>query len=356
MQATTAVPHSSNIPYLDGWRGVAILLVLLGYFGPGRFWYTGRLGVALFFVLSGLFMGRLLFIRKVPLGTFFVRRFSRILPAMAVYVATMWFYASYIQPVPFRATLNEVLIILSFSSTYLLSVWELKWPVGQLWSLNVEEHSYVYLAVGALVIAKTCGRLSAKAFLGGSTLLVLIATALYMGEIWSVEGSPWRIRTEVASLGLIASAAACVWLARSDQRAGSAPGAAWLPMTAIIVAVLSFVPFNTHSWNFSIIAAPLLAAYAVNRADDFPLLVKRLLSLPVLRWFGTCSFSIYLWQGPFYSVTKDFGAPKAICLLLGIFAGALSYYVIENPARKHLNGLWDKWQASKLPAVAPAQV
>ena len=288
-------------------------MVLLGHFGPAKYWYTGRLGVVLFFVLSGLFMGRLLFVRKVPLSAFFAKRITRIVPALWVYVLAMWFYAAYIQPAPYRATAYDFFAVLSFSSTYLSSIWEVQWPVGQLWSLNVEEHSYVFLALGALAIAKLGGRLSAPVFLVATTLAVMACTALYMSGIWQVEGSPWRTRSEVASLGLMASAAFCAWSERPRQHAASVVRvSAWLPLGALIVALVSFLPRGPVFWNFSILVAPVLAAFAVNHAAQFPELIKRILGARVLRWFGTCSFSIYLWQGPFYNATKQFGDRKSV--------------------------------------------
>ena len=68
----------NNLPYLDGWRGLAIVLVLQSHFGLGG---GGRLGVALFFALSGYLMGGLLFVRKPPLRQFWRRRVARIVPA-----------------------------------------------------------------------------------------------------------------------------------------------------------------------------------------------------------------------------------------------------------------------------------
>lgn len=347
--STPTPQQQSNIPYLDGWRGIAILMVLLGHFGPERFWYTGRLGVVLFFVLSGLFMGRLLFVRKVPLTTFFAKRITRIVPALWIYAGAMWLYSAYIQPTPYKVTGYDLFAVLSFTSTYLSSIWEVKWPISQLWSLNVEEHSYVFLALGAVAIARLQGRLTATAFLVATTLAVIGCTVLYMTGVWQVSGSPWRVRSEVASLGLMASAAFCVWNERPRSSPGHMPS--WLPLIALAVAVLSFRPRGELHWNFSILIAPVLAAFAVNHADRFPAIIKGILAARVLRWFGTCSFSIYLWQGPFYNATKDFGAPSSVCLVLGVLSGALSFYFIENPARLYLNAKWDAFHAGT-PAVA----
>ena len=68
---------SERLPYLDGWRGTAIAALLIGHFVSGfgdrpRFGMDfARLGVELFFVLSGLLMGNLLLVRKVSITTFY---------------------------------------------------------------------------------------------------------------------------------------------------------------------------------------------------------------------------------------------------------------------------------------------
>src|ERR1700761_7320849 len=49
---------------LDNWRGWAILLVLIGHFFETDGDSLGRLGVELFFVLSGRLMADLLFVKR----------------------------------------------------------------------------------------------------------------------------------------------------------------------------------------------------------------------------------------------------------------------------------------------------
>src|SRR5437660_1401941 len=71
----------THLNYLDGWRGLAIGCLLVGHFFPVPGINLGAIGVNLFFVLSGLLMGRLLFLRETPIALFYRRRVSRIFPA-----------------------------------------------------------------------------------------------------------------------------------------------------------------------------------------------------------------------------------------------------------------------------------
>jgi peptidoglycan/LPS O-acetylase OafA/YrhL len=66
-------PGARRIAYLDGWRGAAIALVILGHF---FFPNTGvaSTGVEVFFVLSGRLMAEILFIESYPLKRFFLKR------------------------------------------------------------------------------------------------------------------------------------------------------------------------------------------------------------------------------------------------------------------------------------------
>jgi peptidoglycan/LPS O-acetylase OafA/YrhL len=90
---TDRIPQG-RIPELDGLRGIAILLVLVGHYfsvpGIGTvsllngYWFRlGWTGVDLFFVLSGFLIGGILLeVRDSPryFKTFYARRFFRIIP------------------------------------------------------------------------------------------------------------------------------------------------------------------------------------------------------------------------------------------------------------------------------------
>ena len=85
--------QSHRLDYLDGWRGLAISLVLIGHFYTGSPGFLGRLGVDVFFVLSGFLMSGLLFVQRQPLRIFYRRRISRVLPAFVIYVVAIYLYA-----------------------------------------------------------------------------------------------------------------------------------------------------------------------------------------------------------------------------------------------------------------------
>ena len=75
--------RSSHVPYLDGWRGICILLVLIGRDSRGLE-PLGNVGVEFFFALSGCLMAEILIFKRQNVGLFLRRRIARIFPAVAV--------------------------------------------------------------------------------------------------------------------------------------------------------------------------------------------------------------------------------------------------------------------------------
>jgi peptidoglycan/LPS O-acetylase OafA/YrhL len=142
--------EKGHLAYLDGWRGGAILLLLAGHFTlipnvAGHQIYTGRLGVECFFVLSGRLMAEILFVRKISLEVFYWRRASRILPAMWLFVGSV-FLAGWVYPA-LHVGLGDVAVALSFTANYFIP----SEPLEHVWSLCVEEHAYILLGLIAFL-------------------------------------------------------------------------------------------------------------------------------------------------------------------------------------------------------------
>lgn len=158
--------------YLDGWRGLAVLLVTIGHFAP---FPTGKLagtGVELFFVLSGRLMADLLIEQHQALPTFFVRRMSRILPTLLIYVMTILILEAAIalangEPIPLIGAAGAI----GFFTNYLPSM-QVDHLFEHCWSLAVEEHGYVTLALVAWLTGRR--RRPALALVAGLTILAAV--------------------------------------------------------------------------------------------------------------------------------------------------------------------------------------
>lgn len=67
---------------------------------------------------------------------------------------------------------------------------------------------------------------------------------------------------------------------------------------------------------------------------------------------------MYLWQQPFYHAVLADRVAAPVALTAAVCAGAVSFYLIENPARRFLNRAWSEHQQSRmtravLPNVSP---
>lgn len=333
---------AATIPYLDGWRGLAILLVLYAHFSLAA---GGELGVALFFVLSGYLVSGLLFQREVRLATFFWRRATRILPTFWLYLAVTALYAATLQRDVYVVPIQEMLATLTFLRTYLpggQSIWTAQWPIGHLWSLNVEEHAYLVLGLVAL-LARAAGSPRLVRLALFACIVVMCLTIVYYSRRPPGGASPWMLRSECAALGLIASA----WIRASRplfrfalMRAGH-----WtIAPLALGAGLLCYAPHAPYLAAPAL--APLLLAVAINYLDCGPAPLLQLLSLKPLRWFGLWSFSLYMWQQPFYKAMSLHGLAPGAALALALIVGIGFYYLFEHPLRRYLNRTWEnrRWR------------
>lgn len=337
---------ADNVAVWDGWRGLAILCVLCGHFMGTVSIKEDRLGVDLFFALSGMLVARLLFERRVDLPTFYVRRLSRVFPALLVFVSLVYAGAA-LAGWSFGAL--EVLTNLTFLRTYVPAdphIWSGPVPVKNLWSLNVEEHAYVIMSLMALV-AFAARRAGALLFaLGVGAILVSLhydATQVY-------EETYFLLRTECAISFVALSAAYRLTPRLRERRVG-----AWSPVIALSLAAVCYLE-ALPLWC-SYVFPPLLLAFATNHVRESALPVRRLLGWRPLRLLGLWSFSVYLWQQPVYEYKwalpgPDFGLPLAAALLLG-FA---SYALVELPFRRSINRRWaERTGAAEAGPVAGAR-
>ena len=327
----------SRLPWLDGWRGLAIAMVLLSHFAfRGNSW-TGGFGVLLFFVLSGSLMSELLFIKQVRFGDFFFRRMTRIIPTFWLYVLALAAVNNYVFSLPNKVAAGELMATLAFLRTYLPpddNIWLAHWPIGHLWSLNIEEHSYIFLAAGAYACRKSVKKWVAPAFLIASAAAAF-AIGLYYSMHPPAGASPWYLRSECASFGLIIAAA--LRLIRHHY-----PGwtvAPILPLMAFALGTIAFVISPAYILNGGV--APLCLAFSLVYLDRLPTPLRNLLSAKWLGYFGISSFSLYIWQQPFFALMGKYQLHPAVAFAGAITTAALSFFCYENRIRIKLNRTWE---------------
>jgi peptidoglycan/LPS O-acetylase OafA/YrhL len=329
-----------QIPYLDGWRGLAICALLIGHFFPVPGINFGQLGVNLFFVLSGFLMSKILFIDNVPIRTFYQRRFSRIFPALYFFIiSTVFIYFTNGHWIDFSETAAAASLLINYFPG---SPGNAVMPFGHIWSLCVEEHSYIVLSLTAL--SARAAYVSAKVSVVSLTFIFAFIGILYWATYMGAHLSFDRlIHSEVAAFGIFASASLVLFLHRKNLS----------QVPSFIAPLLIFLGCVAHWWSvpvpFQLVFGVGAFAVAVNLLETAPSWLLAILSTSALRQLGFWSFSIYIWQQPFYLAVGRLEMPGWLGILLGLTCGVTSFYLIEEPARHYINRLWKPITDSSTP-------
>ena len=319
--------------HFDGWRGMAIVMVLISHFLTIPGFYSGKFGVASFFVLSGALMSNILFVKKTPLAQFYKRRISRILPVFFIYVSAVYLYGLFTS----AAETSNYLYTLSFIRAYVPAspdMWSTDLPINHLWSLNVEEHCYILLSLITLFTVLKNKEFYLLFFLG------LGAAALFGLYVHNPGVAPplFSIRTEAVASFLLLSAG--YFLIRNRFDVYVSTWAATLAFTLAAACFLANLP-----WYYPFLLAPILLAFSFHHMSKFPAILLAVFAWKPLRLMGIWSYSIYLWQHPIYyyfveHATSVNALESIFYLIIAICIGLMSYYLIESPIRKYMNENW----------------
>ncbi|HEX2686599.1 MAG TPA: acyltransferase [Kofleriaceae bacterium] len=354
-----------RIPSLDGVRAFSVAYVILWHCtyqlpGPQRerlhlFLANGRLGVDIFFVISGLLITTLLVRERaksgrIDLGGFYVRRCFRILPPAFVYLGVM---------VALRGTgyvefSNSDLLAAAFFVANFRTE-SMSWLLLHMWSLSIEEQFY-------LVWPGILRKLGNRAALKAALLLVAISPLLRIGtyyllpEYRKVMGTITFTRLDMIMTGCaMALMRGDSWYKSACERLFKL----WVPGLGMLylIFVSAFVSKKlggTYTYVFSFTVECLIIASAIEwviaRADA-PL--GRFLNSRSIAHLGVISYSLYLWQQPFtdsYSTHPVMRFPLNLVLMLA--AAELSRRFVELPSL----ALRDRLLAGKAPRVAPGQI
>jgi peptidoglycan/LPS O-acetylase OafA/YrhL len=350
----------AKTPYradIDGLRAIAVLMVV-GYHAFRGSVPGGFVGVDVFFVISGFLISGVIF-TGLRDGTFsfrgfYARRIRRIFPSLAVLVWVIYALGwMALLANEYEQLGKHIAAGAGFLSNFVLwneagyfDVASAFKPLLHLWSLSIEEQFYI---VWPLLIYATSKRglnpIVVMSVIGGVSFTYNVleshrdpAAAFY---------SPFARCWELALGGLIAH----VVLSGSSSRAtGSATGR--------VTGVIGRQSLLSDLLGIGGLFLVLLGVAVIDDARRFPgwwallpatgtalvlfsgphTYVGRLLSLPVLVWFGLISFPLYLWHWPLLSFARIIeGAPsrgiRVTVVLLSVILAWLTYRLVEIPMR-----------------------
>lgn len=314
---------------IDGLRGLAVLLVMFFHAG----WISGGfIGVDIFIVISGYFMGRSAFMQH-PFRPerFVLRRLYRLVPALLVMVSAvsagmLWWVL--------QSDRSDIALNGAYALVYLSNIWashhvgyfegqSIAYPFLHTWSLSLEMQFYCVIFLIALLLP----RLRDRRFLLYIMLAASFACSAYAFHIgnqaayYSILARLWEF-----SLGTV------IWVL---------PG---LPQSRL---------FSTLTYAVSILALLLCAVFydLANACPSLMALVPCVATMLIIMQpqamsrrlveplspVGVISYSLYLWHWPAIVLAAYLLPFPADSLTMALVLGGatavsvLSYAGVERP-------------------------
>ena len=354
---STSRPTRAFRPEIQALRALAVALVVLYHFWPGRL-PGGYVGVDVFFVISGfLITGHLLreaeSTGRIRLARFWARRARRLLPAAyvvlgATLVATVLVAPQSLWQQWFRETLGAGLYVENWvlardSVDYLAAEGDPS-PVQHFWSLSTEEQFYLVWPLLVVLGAVVAARRGAGTRRTTTLLLATATLASFLYSLWltSTSPAPAYFATTTRAWQFGAGALLALWLARPARRpAADGPRSvlSWTGLAVLAGCALAYDDATPFPGTAALV--PVLGTVAVIAAGA-P--TGRLAPTALYTWrpvqqTGEISYALYLWHWPAivlapFVLGHEAGLLERVVLLVGVvLLAALTKRWVEDPAR-----------------------
>ncbi|MFB2557244.1 acyltransferase family protein [Herbiconiux liangxiaofengii] len=354
-RGATAERPAHFLPHIQGLRAIAVLLVVIYHFWPGRL-TGGYIGVDVFFVISGFLITQQLARQlertdRIALPSFYAKRARRLLPAAITVLVFASLATLFIMPLSsLTENVREILAstfyvenwVLALNSVDYLAAANEASLVQHYWSLSLEEQFYLFwpvlmlaasvFAVKVLKRRKWVGLISVLAIVGlGSFALSVFVTATDPASAYFVTYTRvWEF----------AVGGALALLPRLRPiRAWQSNLLGWGGIVVVLACGYLFdkaTPFPGY-----MAAIPVLgtAAIIVAHHREKPWDAGRVLSWRPVSFIGDISYSLYLWHWPLIVIAPyipgwGLSIWNRLALLAFCFPLAwLTKRFIEDPAR-----------------------
>lgn len=290
-------PFAGRIKALDGYRGIAVGIVLLRHlFGIPGTW----MGVDIFFVLSGFLITTILRNERTDPNfwkAFYLRRVTRILPAFLILLAAtavllpmdwrhLWFYYAFFGGNIAVITLGDAAV----------------GPLSVIWSLAVEEHFYFVWPVNVKFLKDKALTWILLAIIVGEPILRV--ASLHLIPEWK----PYYFLTPFRLDGLAFGGLLSILLSQPDTRARIERGLTRSLVAAGTVCVVFFgvfriwrentVLFNAGGYSLIALTSAIVMAWIVVRPQNT---LTKVVAWAPLCFLGRISYGLYL----YHSLVRD---------------------------------------------------
>lgn len=349
--APSASPSDGRIASLDGWRAVAIAIVLLEHARSTRgfpegidtafaaLWH-GPFGVRLFFVVSGYLITYLLLrereaFGRIDLKLFYARRIVRIAPVYFLYLGVL-------------AGLAALGLHHESRGSWLGSLLFLRNMIGRgdsatvhLWSLAVEEQFYLVWPVLLMAVGVLSRRLLPWALVAGSLSLAVASRAIECGTPYDVCARLTGTKSLAANADALGIGCALGML----RWRGIRPGREWLTPLALGAGVgILVLGLARLAWDAGPLAAAMPTAtallagtmiYATTFLRAGPVWAS--LNNAAVRRLGLWSYSIYIWHFAFLYTYSQMAFRDSVLFdwrlwwIPALLVSIASYELFERP-------------------------
>ena len=364
-QSGVLLPHPKYRADIDGLRAIAILSVV-GFHAFPAWFKGGFIGVDVFFVISGYLISSIIFGSLDKGGFSFVefysRRIKRIFPALVLVLVASYAFGWFVLfPGEYKQLGKHIASGAGFVSNFAL--WSesgyfdneaVTKPLLHLWSLGIEEQFYIVWPLLLYWVWKLRSNLL--------VLIILIVIVSFwlniskvhsdaVGAFYSPVTRFWELLagSTLAYLTLYKQnlfAQARQLLMPRPVQSATAPVQDRTALREIKSTVgIVFIAVATFALNRDMAfpgwwaLLPTAGAYFLISAGPQAWLNRKVLSHPVLVWFGLISYPLYLWHWPLLTFARivesdtPSGKTRSAALLASVLLAWLTYLFIEKPVR-----------------------
>ncbi|MCW4385587.1 acyltransferase [Salinibacterium sp. SYSU T00001] len=343
-------------PHIQGLRAVAVLLVVVFHFWPGRL-SGGFIGVDIFFVISGFLITahlvrELTDTQRINLPQFWSRRIRRLLPASIAVLLFCSVATLLVLPLSgLGDTVREILASTFYIENWVLAANSVDYLAAEndptmaqhYWTLSLEEQFYVLwpllLLAGVSLGAKFLTQKRTAALV--TTVIVVSALSLVFSVVYTaLEPAPAFFVTFTRMWEFGAGALLALLPALRPRSVWANAVLGYGGLLVILVTAYLYGPSTPFPGYMAIL--PVFAAVAViaARRSERWWEAGSILSLRPARFIGDISYSLYLWHWPLVVIAPyvpGWGLTTAHRLTLFVLCFVLAWLTkkfVEDPGRQ----------------------
>ncbi len=332
-------------PYLDGIRGLSILIVAISHGGFGEI-IPGGFGLTIFFFISGYLITALLLKEKVITGNihlpnFYMRRLWRLLPALIVYIVVI---IAVLLMLGEKINFGEIISAVFYYSNYykllihytpMSGVYS---PFDILWSLAVEEHFYLFFAPLIALVKNKKTMLSTVLVMLIAPVIVRVLVTQFTSAEFSEEYTYRATESRIDSIayGCLLAIVGYKSFFKLDSRWVFLVGCA-----GILISLLFRDEYFRQVFRYSLQGLCLYLIVGEIIYSEKLKMIRTILSGKLIVFIGKLSYSIYLYHWLALILMMMWFGGRALTPIwqlsywgFSLVLSMASYFMVERPTLK----------------------